>query len=44
MEAIVETKEQNLMYKCTNPIMTICLCCEILTNIGNAINQFKHEN
>jgi len=31
------------MYKCTNPILTICLCCEMLYKIGNAINYFKHE-
>mmetsp|Transcript_37727 Transcript_37727/g.57768 ORF Transcript_37727/g.57768 Transcript_37727/m.57768 type:complete len:137 (+) Transcript_37727:1216-1626(+) len=37
------SKEQNLMYKCYNPIMTICLCCEFLMKIGNAISLFKHE-
>lgn len=31
------------MYKCYNPILTICLCCENLTKIGNAISMYKHE-
>ena len=35
--------EQNIMYKCYNPILVICLCCEDLTKIGNAISLFKHR-
>lgn len=36
-------KEQNQIYKCYNPIMTLCLCCEFLMKIGEAISLFKHE-
>jgi len=36
------SKEQNLIYKCYNPIMTICLCCEFLMKIGNSISLLKH--
>jgi len=43
MSAIVETDELNLMYKCYNPILIICLCCEFLMKIGNAISFFKQE-
>jgi hypothetical protein len=43
MSAIVQTGELNLMYKCYNPILIICLCCEFLTKIGNAISFFKQE-
>jgi hypothetical protein len=31
------------MFKCYNPILVICLCCEFLAKIGNAISLFKHE-
>lgn len=27
-----------------NPILAICLSCEYLNKIGNALNVFKHEN
>ena len=40
---MTDTKEQNLVYKCYNPILVICLCCEFLMKIGNAISNFKHE-
>lgn len=30
------------MYKCYNPILVICLCCEFLTKIGNTISFFTH--
>lgn len=43
MSEIVDSGEQSLMYKCYNPILTICLCCEFLMKIGNAISFFKHE-
>jgi hypothetical protein len=43
IESITDTMEQNLMYKCYNPIQTICLCCEHLMKIGNAISLFKHR-
>jgi hypothetical protein len=35
--------EQNMMFKSYNPIMSICLCCEFLDKIGDAISSFKHE-
>lgn len=41
VEEITDTKEQNLVYKCYNPILVICLCCEFLMKIGNAISLFK---
>ena len=44
VSAIVDSSEQNLMYKCYNPVLTICLCCENLMKIGNAISFFKHES
>lgn len=40
---ITDSQDQNLMYKCYNPILTICLCCENLMKIGNAVSLFKHE-
>ena len=43
IKQFVESKEPNLMYKCYNPILTICLSCEFLTKIGNAIAFFKNE-
>jgi hypothetical protein len=43
VQSMTDTKEQNLVYKCYNPILVICLCCEFLMKIGNAISLFKHE-
>ena len=35
--------EQNMMYKCYNPILVICICSENLTKIGNAISMYAHR-
>jgi hypothetical protein len=43
MNEFVESGEQNMVYTCYNPILTICLCCEFLMKIGEAIGYFKHE-
>ena len=42
-ESVLGANEQNLMYKCYNPILVICLCCENLTKIGKAISLFAHR-
>ena len=34
--------EQNRIVLSYNPILTICLACQILTSIGNAVSLFKH--
>lgn len=31
----------SLCYQVYNPLLTICLCCEILTRAGDAISLFK---
>lgn len=28
---------------CFNPIQVICLCCEFLSEIGEAIQEFAHQ-
>jgi hypothetical protein len=43
IESLTENKEQNLIYKCYNPVQTICLSCEHLMKIGNSISLFKHR-
>lgn len=42
-EAIDANIEQNLMYKCYNPILVICLSCIFLEEIGEAISEKQHE-
>lgn len=41
--AIDPEVEQNLMYKCYNPILVICLSCIFLAEIGDAISEKQHE-
>ena len=31
------------MYKCYNPILSVCLCCEFLTKIGSVKSALKTE-
>jgi hypothetical protein len=42
-EIIDPEKEQNLMFTCYNPLMAICLFCENLKRVGDAIALFKHS-
>lgn len=35
--------DSNLLFKCYNPIMVLCLSCEILQKIGEAMSLFKHR-
>jgi hypothetical protein len=42
-EMVDPDKEQNMMYKSYNPILSICLCCEFLEKIGEAISNFAHD-
>lgn len=42
-EAVDPGVEQNLMYKCYNPILVICLSCIFLDEIGEAISEKHHE-
>ena len=37
------TKEQNLVYKCYNPILVICLLSEQLTAIGEVKSKFEND-
>ena len=41
-EIVDPDKEQNLMYKSYNPILSICLICEFLGGIGDAISVYAH--
>ena len=34
--------EKNRIVLSYNPILTICLSCQHLTSIGNAVSQYKH--
>jgi len=38
-----EDSISNLMYKCYNPILVICLCCDFLTKIGDVKSEFKQQ-
>ena len=42
-EIVDPDKEQNLMYKSYNPILSICLICEFLGGIGDAISVYAHQ-
>ena len=37
------SQSPNLFYKCYNPIMTICLCCELLDKAGSAFAKNKKD-
>lgn len=37
-------REPEVVMKCWNPIQAICLCCEFLTKIGNAVSNFHHTS
>lgn len=39
-DIIKSAHEKNRILLCYNPILVICLCCEYLTKIGNALNAF----
>lgn len=41
-EIIDPDKEQNLMFLCYNPLLAICLFCENLRRVGDAIAFFKN--
>ena len=42
IESLSDTEsELSMIFYIYNPIMTICLCCEILTNIGDAHGSFQ---
>lgn len=43
IESITDNSESNLIYRCYNPIQTICLGCEHLMKIGDAIGLYKHR-
>lgn len=36
--------EPEVVMKCWNPIQCICLCCDFLTKIGEAVNMFHHRS
>jgi hypothetical protein len=42
-DAIDAEKELNLMYKCYNPILVICLFSEQLAAIGDAKTKFEND-
>lgn len=37
-------KEPEVVMKCWNPIQAICLCCDFLTKIGNAVSMYHHTS
>ena len=42
-EMLEPAYEENRIVLSYNPILTICLACQHLTSIGNAISQYKHQ-